>query len=91
MTEEEGWITYGLDAIENVLEKGILWKKFREAIRIMKLIPHDHALKTFKNSQSRNHHGTPKGLNVQSRPLRISTYHGLLYLLLAKRTLNIFV
>ena len=48
MTEEEGWITYGLDAIENVLEKGILWKKFREAIRIMKLIPHDHALEHFQ-------------------------------------------
>ena len=24
MTEEEGWITYGLEAIEHVLEKGIL-------------------------------------------------------------------
>ena len=32
MTEEEGWITYGLEAIEHVVEKGILWKQFREAI-----------------------------------------------------------
>ena len=30
MTEEEGWITYGLKAIENLLQQGILWKPFRE-------------------------------------------------------------
>ena len=44
MTEEEGLITYELEAIEHVLEKGILWKQFREAIRIMQFIPDDHAL-----------------------------------------------
>ena len=43
MTEEEGWITYGLEAIKHVFEKGIPWKQFREAIRIMQLIPHDKA------------------------------------------------
>ena len=36
MMTEEGWITYGLEAIEHVVEKGILWKQFREAIRIMR-------------------------------------------------------
>ena len=54
MTEEEGWITYGLEAIEHVLQKGILWKLFREAIRIMQLIPHDHACKHFQKLS--NHH-----------------------------------
>ena len=41
--EEEGWITYGHEAIEHVLQQGILWKQFREAIQIMQLIPHEHA------------------------------------------------
>ena len=42
MSEEDGWITYGLEAIEHVLQQGILWKQFREAIRIMRLTPHEH-------------------------------------------------
>ena len=37
MTEEEGWITYGLEAIKHVVKHEILWKQFREAIRIMRL------------------------------------------------------
>ena len=45
MSEEEGWISYGLEAIEHVIEKGILWKQFREAIRITRLISHEHAVK----------------------------------------------
>ena len=52
MTEEEGWITYGLEAIEHVLEKGILWKQFREAIRIIQFIPHAHARRHFKKLSS---------------------------------------
>ena len=48
MTEEEGWINYGLEAIEHVLQQGILWKQFREAVRIMRLIPHEHAAKLSK-------------------------------------------
>ena len=57
MTEEEGWITCGLEAIEHVIEKGILWKQFREAIRIMRLIPHEHAVKHFQKLSS-NHDAT---------------------------------
>ena len=51
MSEEEGWINYGVEAIEHILQQ--VWKQFREAIRIMKLIPHKHArtlLKTIKLS-----------------------------------------
>ena len=52
MAEEEGWITYGLEAIEHVLEKGILWKQFREAIRIIQFIPYAHARRHFKKLSS---------------------------------------
>ena len=51
-SEEESWITYGLEAIEHVLEHGILWKQFREAIRIMKLVPHEHILQHFQKLSS---------------------------------------
>ena len=54
MTKEEGWIAYDLEAIEHVLQQGILWKQFKEAIRIMQLIPHDHALQHFQKLSS-NH------------------------------------
>ena len=52
MMTEEGWITYELEAIEHILEKGILWRQFREAIRIMQLIPHDHARNHFQKLSS---------------------------------------
>ena len=54
MTEEKSWITYGLEAIEHVLEHGILWKQFREAIRIMKLVPHKHILQHFQKLASQH-------------------------------------
>ena len=57
MSEEEGWISYGLEAIEHVIDKGILWKQFREAIRIMRLIPHNHANNHFQKLSS-NHETT---------------------------------
>ena len=52
MTEEEGWVSYGLEAIDHVLQQEILWKQFREAVRIMQLIPHDHAVKHFQKLSS---------------------------------------
>ena len=52
MTEEEGWITYGLEAIDYVLQQGILWKQFREAIRIMQLIPYEHTHKHIQKLSS---------------------------------------
>ena len=54
MTDEEGWLTYGLEAIEHVLEHGILWKQFREVIRIMKLVPHKHILQHFQKLSSQH-------------------------------------
>ena len=38
-------------------EKGILWKQFRETIRIMRLIPHKHAINHFQKLSS-NHETT---------------------------------
>ena len=76
MMTEEGWVSYGLEAIDHVLQQGILWKQFREAVRIMQLIPHNHAVKHFLKS-SRSQPGTPKGPRVQDRPLQISRYLGL--------------
>ena len=90
MSDEEGWISYGLEAIEHVIEKGILWRQFREAIRIMRLIPQSCKQSLSKTlEQSRNHPGTPDGLNIQGKSLRISRYPGLPPLL-AKRTLTHF-
>ena len=92
LTKEEGWITYGLEAIGHVPEQEILWKQFREAIRIMQFIPHDHTLQHFKKLSS-NQEATLELLmdliNVQGRPLQISR-HSVQPPLLAKRTLNIF-
>ena len=52
MMTKGGWITYVLEAVEYALQQGILWKQFREAIRIMQLIPHDHARKHFQKLSS---------------------------------------
>ena len=54
MSEEEGWIAYGLEAIEHVLKHGILWKQYREAVRIMKLIPHEQTLQHFQKLSSQH-------------------------------------
>ena len=54
MSDKEGWISYGLEAIEHAIEKGI---QFREAIRIMRLIPHKHATSHFQKLSS-NHETT---------------------------------
>ena len=58
MSEEEGWISYGLEAIEHVIEKGIVWKQFREAIRIMRLIPYNRANNNHFQKLSSNHETT---------------------------------
>ena len=63
MSEEDGWISYGIEAIEHVLQQEILWKQFREAIRIMRLIPHEHAVKHFQKLSS-NHEATLKLLGT---------------------------
>ena len=54
MTKEEGWINYGLEAVEHILERGILWKQYREAIRVMKLVPHKQKLQHFQKFASQH-------------------------------------
>ena len=49
MSNEEAWETYGLEAIEHIFQDQILEKQFTEAIRIMKLTPHEHVLQYYKN------------------------------------------
>ena len=91
MSEEEGWITHGLEAVEHVLEHGILWKQFREAIQIMQLISHEHPLQHFQELSS-NHETTLELLmDLQFKAdLSVPRYSGVPPLR-AKRTLNIFV
>ena len=49
MSEEEGWIVHGLEAIAQIIEQGILWKQFTEAIRVMKLDYHEDVTQHFQN------------------------------------------
>ncbi|CAB4036375.1 Hypothetical predicted protein [Paramuricea clavata] len=37
LSDEEGWLLHGLEAVEHVIEHGIVRKQFLEAIRVMKL------------------------------------------------------
>ena len=73
MSEEEGWITYGLEAIQ----KGIQWKQFREAIRIMRLVPHKHAINRFQKLSS-NHETTLKLLMGLQFKADLSEYQDIL-------------
>ena len=56
-TLEESWTTYGLDAIEQVIERGILWKLFNEAIRVQKLDYYE-AVKEHFESLTKNYETT---------------------------------
>ena len=49
MSEDEGWIMHGLEAIEQVIACQVVWKHFTEAIRVMKLDYHEHVTKHFEN------------------------------------------
>jgi hypothetical protein len=37
LSERERWQSYGLEAIERVIVKRMVWREFVEAIRVMKL------------------------------------------------------
>ena len=39
---EEEWIMYGLEAVEQVLEQGILKKQLIEAVSVLKLPHYEH-------------------------------------------------
>ena len=77
MSEEEGWKSYGLEAIEHVLQQEILWKQFREAIRIMRLIPHKHAINHFQKLSS-NHKTTLELLRDLMFKTSLSEYQDIL-------------
>ena len=50
MSEEEGWIMHGLEAIERIIKHEIVWKQLAEGFRvIMKLNYHEYATEHFKN------------------------------------------
>ena len=49
MSEEEDWIMYGTEAAEQVIEHQIVSKHFTEAIRVMKLDPHNEVIQHLKN------------------------------------------
>ena len=49
LTLEESWTTYGLDAIEQVIERGKLWKMFDEAIRVQKLDYYEAVREHYEN------------------------------------------
>ena len=40
LTEEEKWVNYGLEAIEQVNSKRVIWRLFLEAMRVLKLEYH---------------------------------------------------
>ncbi len=49
LSEQEKWQSYGLEAIERVIVKRMVWKEFAEAIRVMKLKYHKDAREHFDN------------------------------------------
>jgi hypothetical protein len=40
LSEQERWQSYGLEAIERVIVKRMVWREFVEAVRVMKLQYH---------------------------------------------------
>ena len=62
LTLEESWTTYGLGAIEQVIEQGILWKLFNEAIRVQKLDYHEAV--TEHENLTKNHETTLEFLKI---------------------------
>ena len=57
MTEQERWITHGLEAIERAIDQDFVWKQFVEAIRVMKLNYHMCATEHY-NALKENHEAT---------------------------------
>ena len=49
LSEEQRCISYRLEAIERVIERGIVWKQFIEAVRLLKLDYYEHAAEHFKD------------------------------------------
>ena len=49
LSDEEGWLLHGLEAVERVIERGIVRKQFLEAIRVMKLEYYGRAKEHYAN------------------------------------------
>jgi hypothetical protein len=49
LSEQERWQSYGLEAIERVITKRMVWSEFVEAIRVMKLQYHKDVREHFDN------------------------------------------
>jgi hypothetical protein len=49
LSDEEGWLLHGLEAVERVIERGIVRKQFLEAIRVMKLEYYERAKEHYAN------------------------------------------
>ena len=49
LSDEEGWLLHGLEAVECVIERGIVRKQFLEAIRVMKLEYYRRAKEHYTN------------------------------------------
>ena len=49
MSEDEAWMEYGAEAVQLIIEEQLLPKLFTEALRVMKLDPHNEVIEHFKN------------------------------------------
>ena len=49
MTEEEGWIEHGIEAIERTINQETVWKKFLEAVRVQRLTLYEQANEHYNN------------------------------------------
>ena len=49
MSEDEAWMVYGAKAVQLIIEEQLISKLFTEAIRVMKLDPHDEVIKHLEN------------------------------------------
>ena len=77
MSEDEGWIMHGLEAIEQVIACQVVWKHFTEAISVMKLHYHEHVTKHFENL-TKNHETTLEILKDLTFKSDISEYQAIL-------------
>jgi hypothetical protein len=77
LSEEQRCISYGLEAIERVIERGIVWKQFIEAVRVLKLDYYEHAAEHFKDL-GRDHEATLSFLMNLRQSSDFSDYQAIL-------------
>ena len=57
MTENESWLEHGLEAIQRTTNQDTVWKKFLEAVRVLKLTLYEQVRKHYNNLKN-NHETT---------------------------------